>query len=84
MNVSEYMLELPILGKDYPYEMAGLFQVSSRALCNEMGISDYTAQVDWPTIYDYLVIEQFLNRNIPVQVSRSQKIIKDDGQLMLF
>ena len=75
---------LPIPDKAYLYELADMFQVSSRALCNEMGISDYTAQVDWPTVYDYLVIEQFLNRNIPVQVSRSQKIIKDDGQLMLF
>lgn len=75
---------LPIPDKVYLYELADMFQVSSRALCNEMGISDYTAQVDWPTIYDYLVVEQFLNRNIPVQVSRSQKIIKDDGQLMLF
>lgn len=36
MNVSEDMLELPILDKDYPYEMAGLFHVSSRVLCNEM------------------------------------------------
>ena len=57
---------LPIPDKAYLYELADMFQVSSRALCYEMGISDYTAQVDWPTIYDYLVVEQFLNRNIPM------------------
>ena len=33
---------------------------------------------------DYLVIEEFLNANVPVKVAPSQKIVSEAGQLELF
>lgn len=75
---------LPIPDSMYLYELADMLQVSSMALCEDMDVDDYTTLLDYPSIYDYLVVEQFLNANIPVQLKASHKIAKDDGQLSLF
>lgn len=75
---------LPIPDRMYLYELADMLQVSSSALCRDMGISDFTAVLDYPFIYDYLVVEQFLNANVPVSLNISHNIFKEDGQLSLF
>lgn len=76
--------QLPIPDHMYLYELADMLQVSSSDLCEDMGVDDYAALLDYPTIYDYLVVEQFLNADIPVSVKVSQKVSKEDGQLFLF
>lgn len=74
---------LPIPEKIYLGDLAAMFQVSPVDLAKEMQVSS-DALLSYPEVYDYLVVKQLLNMNIPVLIDTSDKISKDDGQLFLF
>lgn len=68
----------------YLYELADLLQVESRVLCHDMKCASYFTILDREAATEYLISKQFLNANVPVQLTCSQNISKDSGQLFLF
>ena len=75
---------LPLYDEMYVFELADLFQVDADSLARDMHADGPRSIIEYPSIYDYLVIEEFLNANVPVKVAPSQKIVSEVGQLELF
>ena len=75
--------ELNIPESIYLADFASLIQVDQMALAKDMGLP-VGALLVYPEIYDYMVVKQFVNANVTLSSASSEKIIKDDGQLLLW
>lgn len=62
------------------YVLAAILQVQTADIAAELNVSS-NAILSYPEVYDYLMVKQLLNINIPISDSSSQKIIKESGQL---
>lgn len=64
-------------------DLARMFQVKSNVLAYDLKRSE-SDLIEYSEVFDYLVLNEFLNASIPLQISSSQNIVKDCGQLNLF